>query len=102
MAEKNTDHRAARIEKLIERLGENDALLERLESIVETAHSDSSASLDQIEEKLIELLRELGNETLAQWATRRERAVQIELKKKADQVHIREKKHSIFTPPLDE
>ena len=103
MASKESDRKQERIQTIIERLSENDLLLERIEDVVETAYSDKSATLDEIEAKLIDLLRELGNESLTQlkWAARKEKAVHKELKGEYGPVQQREKKRSIFTPPSD-
>ena len=101
MASKESDRIQERIQTFIERLSENDLLLERIEDVVETAYSDKSATLDEIEAKLIDLLRELGNESLTQWAARKEKAVHKELKGEYGPVQQREKKRSVFTPPSD-
>ena len=94
MASKKSDRKQERIQTIIERLSENDLLLERIEDVVETAYSDKSATLDEIEAKLIDLLRELGNESLTQlkWAARKEKAVHKELKGEYGPVQQREKK----------
>ena len=93
MASKESDRKQERIQTIIERLSENDLLLERIEDVVETAYSDKSATLDEIEAKLIDLLRELGNESLTQlkWAARKEKAVHKELKGEYGPVQQREK-----------
>ena len=93
MASKKSDRKQERIQTIIERLSENDLLLERIGDVVETAYSDKSATLDEIEAKLIDLLRELGNESLTQlkWAARKEKAVHKELKGEYGPVQQREK-----------
>ena len=93
MASKKSARKQERIQTIIERLSENDLLLERIEDVVETAYSDKSATLDEIEAKLIDLLRELGNESLTQlkWAARKEKAVHKELKGEYGPVQQREK-----------
>ncbi|MCH2156772.1 MAG: hypothetical protein MK080_12335 [Opitutales bacterium] len=101
MTSKKSELKQERIQKTMERLSENDLLLERIEDFLETAYSDKSAALDEIETKLIDLLREVGNESLAQWAASKEKAVHKELKSEYEQVQQREKKRSIFTPPSD-
>ena len=77
-----------------ERLRQHPELLARFESILELAHHDDGPlkTADQVEELLIEQLRQLGNESMNQWAHRAEARVSNELKVADDTVRSRKKK----------
>lgn len=87
---------SARESKLLEQLRENPQLFERFESILALAREDDGTdvrSADEVEFALIEQLRQLGNETLTNWAGSAEAKVSNELKAREDSVQQREKKH---------
>jgi hypothetical protein len=80
---------------LIERLRQHPEMLARLQSIVDLAHAADGPlkSADEVEELLIQGLRELGRSTMNQWATQAEVRVGDELKSQDATVRRRKKKH---------
>jgi hypothetical protein len=85
----NTDEK-----RFLERLRQHPELLSRFESILELAHSTDGPlkTADQVEELLIEKLRQLGNVSMNQWAQQAEARVSEELKAADDTVRSRKKK----------
>jgi hypothetical protein len=85
----NTDE-----QRFLERLRQHPELLARFESILELAHSTDGPlkTADQVEELLIEKLRQLGNVSMNQWAQGAELRVSAELKAADDTVRSRKKK----------
>jgi hypothetical protein len=81
-------------QRFLERLRQHPELLARFESILELAHNDDGPlkTADQVEELLIEELRQLGNVSMNQWAQRAETRVSNELKASDDSVRSRKKK----------
>jgi hypothetical protein len=84
----NTDEK-----RFLERLRQHPELLARFESILELAHSTDGPlkTADQVEELLIEKLRQLGNVSMNQWAQGSELRVSAELKAADDTVRSRKK-----------
>lgn len=84
-----------REERLLEQLRLHPELLDRFESILALSQESSDGPLrqaDEIEQQLIQELRQLGNETLSSWATSAEQKVGNETKATGKQVKQREKK----------
>jgi hypothetical protein len=67
--------------QLIEQLRQQPRMLARLQSILDLAHAAHGPlqSADEIEELLIQELRQLGHTTMSQWATQAEERVSAEL-----------------------
>ena len=85
---------AAAEQRFLERLRQHPELLARFESILELAHSTDGPlkTADQVEELLIQELRQLGNVSMNQWAQQAEARVSDELKAADDTVPRRKKK----------
>jgi len=85
---------AAAEKRFLERLRQHPELLSQFESILELAHHSDGPlkTADQVEELLIEKLRQLGNASMNQWAQRAEARVSDELKTSDDTVRSRKKK----------
>jgi hypothetical protein len=86
--------RDAAEQRFLERLRQHPELLARFENILELAHPTDGPlkTADQVEELLIEKLRQLGNESMNQWAQQAEARVSTELKASDDTVRSRKKK----------
>ncbi len=80
--------------QLIERLRQHPEMLTRVGSILDLAHAAGGPlqSADEVEELLIQELRELGRSTMNQWATQAEVRVGDELKSQDATVRSRKKK----------
>jgi hypothetical protein len=79
---------------LIEQLRKHPLIMARVQSILEIA-SDAEGPLktaDQVEELLIQEMRQLGHTTMSQWATQAEVRVSEELKRQDPTVLSRKKK----------
>lgn len=87
---KQTNKERAR--QLMRRLESHPGMLERMESILELAESDGIGSFDEVEERLVEEVRQLGGETLESWLERREQAIGEATRKEAPGTQQREKK----------
>lgn len=85
---------AAAEQRFLERLRQHPELQSQFESILELAHNADGPlkTADQVEELLIEQLRQLGNASMNQWAQRAEARVSEELKTSDDTVRSRKKK----------
>lgn len=81
-------------QRFLERLREHPELLSRFESILELAHNKDGPlkTADQVEELLIEELRQLGNVSMNQWAQQAQTRVSEELNAADDTVRSRKKK----------
>ena len=81
-------------QRFLERLRQHPELMARFESILELAHNTDGPvkTADQVEELLIEKLRQLGNGSMNQWAQQAEARVSDELKAADDTVRSRKKK----------
>jgi hypothetical protein len=86
--------RDAAEQRFLERLRQHPELLVRFESILELAHNTDGPlkTADQVEELLIEKLRQLGKVSMNQWAQQAEARVSDELKAADDTVRSRKKK----------
>jgi hypothetical protein len=80
--------------QLIERLRQHPEMLARVQSILDLAHAADGPlkSADEVEELLIQELRQLGRSTMNQWATQAEVRVGDELKSQDATVRRRKKK----------
>jgi len=80
--------------QLIERLRQHPEMLARVQSILDLAHATDGPlkSADEVEELLIQELRQLGRSTMNQWATQAEVRVGDELKSQDATVRRRKKK----------
>jgi hypothetical protein len=67
--------------QLIQQLRQQPQMLARLQSILDLAHAAAGPlkTADEIEELLIQELRQLGHTTMQQWATQAEERVSAEL-----------------------
>jgi hypothetical protein len=81
-------------QRFLERLRQHPELVARFESILELVHHPDGPlpTADQVEEQLIEKLRQLGNVSMNQWAQQAEARVGDELKAADDTVRSRKKK----------
>jgi hypothetical protein len=79
--------------QLIERLRQHPEMLARMQSILDLAHATDGPlkSADEVEELLIQELRELGRSTMNQWATQAEVRVGDELQSQDPTVRSRKK-----------
>ena len=80
-------------QQFLERLRRHPELLARFQSIVELTRNAQGAvkTADDVEEQLIEELRQLGHLTMNQWATQAEQRVSDELKAADATVRSRKK-----------
>jgi hypothetical protein len=80
--------------QLIQRLRQHPELLARVQSILDLAHAADGVlkSADEVEELLIQELRQLGHSTMNRWATQAEARVSAELKRQDATVRSRKKK----------
>ena len=80
--------------RLIEQLRQHPAMLERVQSILEITHHTEGPlkTADEVEALLIQEMRQLGNTSMHQWATRAEERVSQELKAQDPTVRSRKKK----------
>jgi hypothetical protein len=93
--EKNTQPQFSQNEiQLIEQLRQHPEMMLRVQSILELAHhaEDPLKTADQVEELLIQEMRQLGRATLHHWAARAEERVSAELKEQDPTVVSRKKK----------
>jgi hypothetical protein len=79
--------------QLIERLREHPELMERFRTILEITASGEGPlkRADEVEDRLIEEMRRLGNATMKSWASRAERTVAEQLKQKDPSAGVRKK-----------
>lgn len=80
--------------QLIRQLRQQPEMLARLQSILDLAHAADGPlkTADEVEELLIQELRQLGHTTMSQWATQAEERVGSELKGQDATVRSRKKK----------
>jgi hypothetical protein len=83
-----------REQRLIEKLRKRPQLMERLESIMGISEVDDEKlpTADEVEERLIEEIRRLGNEVMGQWAQNAEIRVGQEVEQGKPGVRVRKKK----------
>lgn len=93
MTKKNS-HPNAQEEQLIQRLRQHPELMERFQSILEiSAHPEGPIqSADEVEARLIEELRRLGNTTMRDWAAGAEKRLGDQLKQNDPSAGARKKK----------
>ena len=82
---------SAREQQLIEKMRQQPEMMERVESIFNTAYS-SGKTADEIEERLIREIRQLGQTTMQSWAIRTEHKLGEEFKKKESSAVVAKKK----------
>ena len=80
--------------RLIERLRQHPEMSARVQCILDLAHAAEGPlkTADEVEELLVQELRQLGNTTMNQWATHAEVRVGDELKGQDATVRSRKKK----------
>jgi len=80
--------------QLIQQLRQHPEMLARMQSILDLAHATSGPlkTADEVEELLIQELRQLGRTTLHQWATQAEARVGADLQAQDATVRSRKKK----------
>lgn len=91
---KNEQTRTQREQRLLEQLRAQPEILERLEAIVAMTQADGEKlpTADEVEERLVEEVRRLGNEVLTRWAGNAEARAGRELEQKQPGVGVRKKK----------
>jgi hypothetical protein len=82
--------------RLIEQLRQHPEMLARVQSILELASNAEGPlkTADEVEELLIQEIRQLGNTTMKEWAAKAEERVSSELKAQDSTVRSRKKKRS--------
>lgn len=96
MEPKKSSQKHQREQRLLEQLRGRPDLFERIESIIALAQEPEDGPVrkaDDVEHLLIEQLRQLGNETLTNWAKSAEEKVSCQLKSQSVKVQQREKKN---------
>lgn len=80
--------------QLIEQLRQHPEILERVRSILEIARNQDGPlkTADEVEELLIQEMRQLGQATMSQWALGAEEQVSTELQRQDPTVRSRKKK----------
>jgi hypothetical protein len=80
--------------KLVEQLRQHPEMMARVQEIMAIARNEDGPlkTADEVEELLIEQMRQLGNETMGQWASQAEERVSRELKEQDPTVLSRKKK----------
>jgi hypothetical protein len=80
--------------RFIEQLRQQPEMLARMQSILDLAHATNGPlkTADEVEELLIQELRQLGSTTLHQWATQAEARVGADLQAQDATVRSRKKK----------
>jgi hypothetical protein len=80
--------------RFIEQLRQHPEMLARMQSILELTRAAEGPlkTADEVEELLIQELRQLGHTTMSQWATQAEARVGVELKSQDGTVRSRKKK----------
>ena len=80
--------------RLIEQLRKHPEMMVRVQSIMEIARNADGPlkTADEVEELLIQEMRQLGHVTLSQWAIQAEERVSTELKSQDPMVRSRKKK----------
>ena len=91
--EKKQRAEAEREKRLLEQLRKHPELMERLEAIIELAEAEGEKLLtaDEVEGRLIEEVRRLGNQTMRDWAARAEKRVGKEMEANSG-MRLRKKK----------
>ena len=95
MSKSTPIHVTAQEAQFIARLRECPELHEQLEAVVNLANnSDAPLNADEAEEKLIDLVQQLGRKTLESWASKREEQVVQQARSEGQRMQQREKKDS--------
>jgi hypothetical protein len=95
MKQKNATQQLTPAEtKLVEQLRQHPEMMARVQEIMAIARNEDGPlkTADEVEELLIEQMRQLGNETMCQWASQAEERVSRELKEQDPTVLSRKKK----------
>jgi hypothetical protein len=96
MKQKKTEQKGLTAEekRLMEQLRKHPAIMERVKSIMEIAGSKEGPlkSADEVEELLVQEMRELGNASMTEWALQAQERVARELKEKDPTIRSRKKK----------
>lgn len=93
MEKKKAESQASKNKAFMRKLERHPDLRERFESILAMAEGgDERQSFDEIEELLVEEVRNLGAQTMGGWLSSKEEAVARELKREEPDVQEREKK----------
>jgi len=81
--------------KLMDQLRQQPRIMERVQRILEIAQSGEGPlkTADEVEELLIQEMRQLGNTTMNEWATQAQERVSQELQTEDPAVLKRKKKH---------
>ena len=87
-----SDTNQTRAKALSQRLEQHPEMLERFESVMNSAESDTIGSFDQVEERLVEEVRRLGGQTLESWLERKESVIGAQTKAQTPGTQQREKK----------
>ena len=96
MKQKKSSQNQQREQRFLEQLRERPELFKRMESILALAQETEDGPVrkaDAVEEQLIEQLRQLGNETLTNWAKSAEEKISRQWKGGSLRVQQREKKN---------
>ena len=79
--------------RLIEQLRQHPEMMVRVQSILEIARNEGALkTADEVEELLIQEMRQLGNATMSHWATQAEERVSSELRSQDPTLLSRKKK----------
>jgi hypothetical protein len=91
---KNVVSNHAREQRLLEQLRRQPELLERLETIVGLTQADGEKlpTADEVEERLVEEVRRLGQRVMTDWAGNAEARVGREVKQEQPKAGVRKKK----------
>jgi len=95
MKDKNATEQLTPAEtKLVAQLRQHPEMMARVQEIMAIARNEDGPlkTADEVEELLIEKMRQLGNETTCQWASQGEERVSRELKEQDSTVLSRKKK----------
>ena len=79
--------------RLMEQLRQHPEMMVRVQSILEIARNEGALkTADEVEELLIQEMRQLGNATMSHWATQAEERVSSELRSQDPTLLSRKKK----------
>lgn len=83
--------------RLLEQLRQHPEMMARVQSILDLARNEEGPlkTADEVEELLVQEIRQLGNVTMRQWATRAEERVSTELRSQDSTVLSRKKKADV-------
>jgi len=91
-----------RSQALVERLQCYPMLRVRIEALLEVVENASGdvVKADEAEERVVQEIRQMGQEALQAWAERKQRRLEADYDRRPDVCH-KEKKSSLGTPDLD-